>query len=126
MIRIFVLYFKNKDMKNATLETITALEAKMAVIAAEIAYLKAWDFLEEISATATNSVSPIFHSLYGEIAQSFDASDFVPSWSKRNYTKIVKEAIDRCKRQTQIKTNPSWAKDAIKAAAIVDNYTENA
>ena len=113
-------------MKNATLETITALEAKMAAIAAEIAYLKAWDFLEDLSKTATNSVSPVFHSLYGETVQSFDAYDFAPSWSKRNFTKIVKEAISRCKRQSQDKANPSWAKEAIKAAAIVDNYTEKA
>ena len=113
-------------MKNATLETITALEAKMAAIAAEIAYLKAWDFLEDLSKTATNSVAPVFHSLYGETVQSFDAADFAPSWSKRNFPKIVKEAISRCKRQSQDKANPSWAKEAIKAAAIVDNYTEKA
>jgi len=109
-------------MKEDTKNTINALEAKMSVIAAEIAYLKAWDFLEDLSKTATNSVYPALHSLYGATTNSFDAYDFAPSWSKRNYTKIVKDAISRCKSQTQIKTNPSWAKEALKAAAIVDSY----
>ena len=113
-------------MKNATLETINALEAKMAAIAAEIAYLKAWDFLEDLSKTATNKVYPLFVQHYGETTKSFCDYDFTPSWSKRNYTKIVKEAISRCKSETQTKTNPSWAKEALKAAAIVDSYTENA
>jgi hypothetical protein len=111
-------------MKNATLETINALEVKMAAIAAEIAYLKAWDFLEDLSKTATNIVYPLFHSLYGETTKSFCEYDFTPSWSKRSYTKIVKDAISRCKSETQTKTNPWWAKEAIKAAAIVDSYTE--
>ena len=109
-------------MKSTTQEEITKLEAKLAEVAFELAYFKAWGFLETLAETATNSVYPVFHSLYGETAKSFGEYDFAPTWSKVVYVDVVKSAISRAKRQTNCKKNPTWAKRALEAAQVVDKY----
>ena len=108
----------------------TYLEKKVEEITEEIANLqyelcltKAFVFLETLEATSYNVYVDYLAEHYKTASvKSFPHNEFTEALSFTRMLSKVKAGISRFKSQTDTKKNPTWAKEAMKAAKIIDNY----
>jgi hypothetical protein len=110
-----------------TVNNIENLEIQLVKISAELEYNKAWLYLDNLAHTQETVLVDYLAKHYGiETKMAFDVDAFRnTNTGYSSCINIVKRAISTYKSNADTKKNPSWANQALKSAAIVDNYAKN-
>jgi hypothetical protein len=118
-----IYYFVEQTRQMNTQDLIKQQEQIIAKAQYKLNYLKAWVYLEALEATAEVKLVDYLAAHYGtETEKLFRHKELTQIWSVSNRVKTVKDAISSYKGKADTKKNPEWAKEALKAAEIVDQY----
>ena len=102
-----------------------SLEEQISKLSAELAYHKAFLFLDELANTQEMVLVDYLVEAYGQkTMMAFDKEAFRRGNSSEYFMAVntVKRAISNYKSKTDTKKNPSWAKEAMVMAKIVDEH----
>lgn len=89
----------------------------------ELEYLKAHEYLVNLQDAATINVVDYLVPNYGKIVKVFENNQITQQWVISRQLKNIKLGIERYQSVSgDDNAIPDWAKEAKKAARIVDNY----